>query len=221
MGASPIPGGKVPFIFALLLSGPMPADLAAQQASDAPSASEPTIVGIVAGWAVNDGIWKPEADTETVGGIVLGAFGQAATPLSWFAVRAEILWSQRGLDVVDGAGAPAGSVRADFLGFALHARAFRALGPVRLHLAAGPTVDQTLQRRVDSALTPALNREVGPTFGVHIGAGLGVTVADRYRVELETRWLEGLSDAHAGDFLSARNRSLEFLTRVGIPLSRR
>jgi hypothetical protein len=193
--------------------------LAAQE-SALPSAAEPTIVGVTGGWNVNDGIWKPDAETETVGGVVLGGFVNAATSLSWFAVRAEILWTQRGLDVVDDAGAPAGSVRADYLTFALHARAATNVGPVRFHIAAGPTVDQTLQRRVDAQLGPALNREVGTAFGVHGGVGAGFTVADRYRIELEARWFEGLSDAHAGDFLSVRNRSLELLTRVGIPRPR-
>ena len=195
--------------------------LAAQEGAEQGEANEPTIVGATVGWNVNDGIWKPEAETETVAGIVLGGFVNAATALPWFRVRAEILWTQRGLDIVDGGSVPAGSVRADYLTFAVHARASTSAGPLTMHLAAGPTVDQTLQRRVDSQLGPALNREVGTAFGVHVGAGVGFTVAQRYRIELEARWFEGLSDAHAGDFLSVRNRSLEFLTRVGIPRPRR
>lgn len=195
--------------------------LVAQETGTSGGSAEPTIVGVSGGWNVNDGIWKPDAETEEVGGIVLGGFVNAATSLSWFGVRAEILWTQRGLDVVDDAGSPAGSVRADYLTFALHARAATSIGPVRFHIAAGPTVDQTLQRRVDAQLGPALNREVGTAFGVHGGAGAGFTVAARYRIELEARWFEGLGDAHAGDFLSVRNRSFELLTRVGIPRPRR
>ena len=195
--------------------------LVGQEGAEAAEAREPTIVGATVGWNVNDGIWKPEAEIETVGGIVLGGFVNAATSLPWFRVRAEILWTQRGLDIVDGGSVPAGSVRADYLTFAVHARASTSAGPLTLHVAAGPTVDQTLQRRVDSQLGPVLNREVGTAFGVHAGAGVGFTVVQRYRVEFEARWFEGLSDAHAGDFLSVRNRSLEFLTRVGIPRPRR
>jgi hypothetical protein len=181
---------------------------------------EPTVIGLVAGWNVNDGIWKPEAETEAVGGVVLGGFANAATPVRWFGVRAELLWTQRGLDVVDALGAPAGSVRADYLTLTLHARVWKRIGPVRFHAAAGPTVDQTVQRKTDAVLGPALTRDVGTAFGVSAGGGVGFLVASRYRVELEARWLEGLSDAHSGDFVSARNRSLEFLTRVGIPRPR-
>ena len=204
----------------LVAAGLLSSTLSAQETDVSGRPAEPTIVGVTGGWNVNDGLWKPEAGTETVGGIVLGGFVNAATSLSWFGVRAEILWTQRGLDVVDDAGAPAGSVRADYLTFAIHARAATDVGPVRFHLAAGPTVDQTVQRRVDAQLGPALNREVGTAFGVHAGAGAGFTVAERYRIELEARWFEGLSDAHAGDFLSVRNRSFELLTRVGIPRPR-
>jgi len=88
---------------------------------------------------------------------------------------------------------------------------------VRVHLAAGPTLDQLVQSRVDASLGPILYRDIPTVFGVGLGAGVGGTVAGRYRVELEARFFEGLGDAYSGDFVSVRNRSLEFLTRVGIP----
>ena len=226
-GRSSTPVGLALLALAVtVLAAPGASPLRAQEAPDAgasPSAgtAEPSVVGVVGGWNLNDGIWKPDAGSERVGGIVLGGFVNASTPVGWFAVRAEILWTQRGLDVVDDAGAPAGAVRADYLTLGVHARASRSVGPVRVHVAAGPTVDQTLRRRVDAQLGPALNQEVGTAFGVHAGAGLAFPVAERYRVELEARWFEGLSDAHAGDFLSVRNRSFEIVTRVGVARPRR
>jgi len=179
---------------------------------------EPTIVGIVGGWAINEGLWTPEAEGESVGGVILGGFVNARTPASWFSVRAEVMWVQRGFDVTSVGGDPlTGGVRSDYITFAIHPRASVALGPVRLHLAGGPTLDQLVQSRVDSSLGPILYRDVPTVFGVGLGAGLGGIVASRYRVELEVRFFEGLGDAYSGDFISVRNRSLEFLTRVGIP----
>ncbi len=190
------------------------------QTEEAPAPlDEPTIVGIVGGWAVNEGLWTPEAEGESVGGMILGGFVNARTPASWFSVRAEVMWVQRGFDVTSSVGGDplVGGVRSDYITVAIHPRASLALGPLRLHLAAGPTLDQLVQSRVDSSLAPILFRDIPTVFGVGLGAGVGATVAGRYRVELEARFFEGLGDAYSGDFISVRNRSLEFLTRVGIP----
>ena len=193
--------------------------LEAQADDTAGSTKEPTIVGIVGGWNINDGIWKPGAESESVGGIILGAFVIARTPAPWFAIRAELTWVQRGVDVTGSIGDdPAlGGVRSDYLTVAIHPRASMAVGPLRVHIAAGPTVDQLVRSRIDSSLAPILFRDISTVFGVGLGAGVGGTVADRYRVEVEARVFEGLGDAYSGDFVSVRNRSLEFVTRVGIP----
>jgi hypothetical protein len=54
-----------------------------------------------------------------------------------------------------------------------------------------------------------------------VGAGIGVPVGDRVRPEIEVRMVRGLGDAYSGDFITVRNRSLEVVGRVGLPLPAR
>ena len=55
-----------------------------------------SIVGVVGGWVTNEQVWRSEYDTESVDGLQLGGFLNAATPVSWFRMRAEFMWTQRG-----------------------------------------------------------------------------------------------------------------------------
>jgi hypothetical protein len=196
----------------MLVAGAAPAQ--AQVALD-----EPTIVGVVVGYSNTTGIWKPASDSEKRGGGIVGAFLNAATPIPWFSIRVEGTISQRNSDVTaDSGGAPLrGGLRTDYISFAVHPRIAYGLGPLRVHAAAGPTIDQIIRGRLDPNLRSVLNRESSTVFGVGASAGLGATIAGRYRVELEARVYEGLSDAYSGDFVQMRNRSVEFVTRVGIP----
>lgn len=180
---------------------------------------EPTIVGVVVGYSTTTGVWKPASVSEKKAGGIVGAFINAATPVPWFSIRVEGTISQRNSDVTaDSGGATLrGGLRTDYISFAVHPRVSYALGPVRIHAAAGPTVDQIIRGRLDPNLRSVLNRESSTVFGVGASAGLGATIAGRYRVELEARVYEGLSDAYSGDFVQMRNRSMEFVTRVGIP----
>ncbi len=218
--------GKDPFIRRIL--GALATLLTCLFLVPAPSAAqtlpEPTVFGVVAGYASTAGLWKPDADDRTVGGAVLGGYADARTPLRWLSIRVEVLWSQRGSDVVLPSTGPLplmGGVRADYLTFSVRPRATREVGPARLHVAAGPVFEQLVRERVDATLGPTLNREVATVFGVLAGAGVGTTLGGRWRVELEGRVYEGLSDAFSGDFVSARMRSFEAVARVGIPRPRR
>lgn len=181
--------------------------------------AEPTLVGAVAGVAATTSIWKPAAESEREVGAVLGIFLTAATPVPWFSIRAEGTVTQRNSDVlaVSGDETVRGGVRTDYVTFALHARLSTRVGPVRFHAAAGPVIDQILRSRLDPNLRPVLERESSMVFGAGAAVGLGTTVAGRYRVEAEARLFEGLGDAYSGDFVQMRNRSVEFVTRVGIP----
>jgi hypothetical protein len=56
--------------------------------------------------------------------------------------------------------------------------------------------------------------------GLAVSAGAGLHLPDRFVPELEVRLTEGLSKAHAGSFVTVRNRSVEVLLRVGVPRRR-
>lgn len=181
-----------------------------------------TIAGGVVGYSATTLLWRPAAEVAAVGGIVVGAFADAATLVGWLSVLAEGAYTQRGGDIEsDRQGRDViGSVRADYLSIAVHARAALSVGRARVHLSAGPTVDQLLRRRMDAVTASILQRETPSVFGVSVGVGAGVRVTTRVFAEVEARLFEGLSRAHAGDFLTVRNRSFEVVTRIGVPIRR-
>lgn len=180
-----------------------------------------SIVGVTVGRVVNEHLWQPDTESDRVGGFVLGAFVNAATPAPWFSVHAEAAVTQRGGDV---SGSPSGEpftggIRADYLTVSVHPRASIALGRVALHVKAGPSIDQVLRSRLSTALAPVL-QEASMIFGISAGVGLSATVSGPWVTEVEARVVEGLGDAYSGPFVSARNRSFEFVLRVGRPLRR-
>lgn len=181
--------------------------------------NEGTVIGAVAGVTRTDGLWKPASTSEAIGGGMVGGYVLAATPAPWFSILAEVSFLQRNTNVVGtNQGQPLqGGLRTDYLSILIAPRFTRQVGPVRVHLAAGPTVDQVIRARIDPTLSPVL-REVESVFGASLAVGIGTTLADRYRVDVEARAYEGLGDAHSGDFLQMRNRTYGLTTRVGIPL---
>ncbi|MDA0329419.1 MAG: outer membrane beta-barrel protein [Gemmatimonadetes bacterium] len=181
-----------------------------------------TIIGGVAGYSATSLQWRPAVEGAAVGGIMVGAFAEASTPVGWLSVLAEGAYTRRGGDIerdLEGRDVN-GRVRADYLSIAVHARAAVSIGRARLHMSAGPTVDQLLRRRMDAATAAILPRETPSVFGVSVGLGAGARVTTRVFAEVEARLFEGLSRAHAGDFLTVRNRSFEVVTRIGVPLRR-
>ena len=180
--------------------------------------TDPTRLGVVVGYASNDQIWKPSVPAEGTGGVVLGAFLNAATPVGWLSIYVDGTWVQRGGDVagtVQGQEV-VGGLRADLLSISIRPRANLPLGRARLFLAAGPAIDQSIRVRKDPGLTQVLDNEVASSFGVGVGSGIGVTLDERFALELEARLFEGLGDAASGPFVSVRNRSFEVVGRVGI-----
>ena len=207
------PAGRTIVLGAALALAAAPGGLRAQTSG--------TLVGAVGGWLENRQVWSPSSETERVGGVLLGGFVRAATPADWLAVQAEALWTQRGGDVFDDVDGQLlqGSIRSDYLTISVHPRASTSLGPLRVHLTAGPTIDQPLRSRFDPGLRMILENEAPTVFGVSVGAGLGMIVGGVH-AEVEARVFEGLGDAYSGDFVSVRNRSLEILGRAGVPLRR-
>jgi hypothetical protein len=191
-------------------------------APDARAQNAPSTIGAIAGYNMSSGVWQPESETEAVGGFIVGAFAHAKTPVSWFSVMAEALIVQRGNNLAPGTpGDPIkGAVRSEYATMTVAPRLTLHVGPLQLHVGGGPSVDLLLRSRLDAGLGPVLFRDHGTVFGVTGGVGLGMAVGQRYQVEVEARLYEGLSDAYSGNFVSVRNRSAEFVARVGIPRPR-
>lgn len=179
-----------------------------------------TTVGLVLGGGRTTQIWTPSASSEDVTGIVAGAFADAPTPVSGLSILAEGAYVQRGGDVtLDVAGQPAeGGLRGDYLSLAVHLKLTRSIGPLRAHVALGPTLDQVLRSRLDPVLAQVVDDDKAVVFSATIGGGVGAWVGERLFVGLDARHVEGIGDAHSGNFTRARNRSIEVLLRAGIPL---
>jgi hypothetical protein len=131
-------------------------------------------------------------------------------------------YTQRGGDVaLDVGGQPAaGAIRMGYLTFGLRLIARRAIGPVTGYAAVGPTLDQVLSRRVDPVLAQVFEDETPTVFGVTVGGGVTARLSQGLTAGAELRLTEGLGDAHQGASISVRNRSVEAVLRVGVPLAR-
>jgi len=186
------------------------------------AAQSPTVVGLVGGYNTTKQIWKPVTPVDQVGGLTIGGFAHATTPVGWLSVIAEGAYTQRGGDVIgDGQGqSETGAIRSGYLTVGVHGRASVPVGPVRVHLSAGPTIDQLMRSRLDPSLVGVLENEGSMVFAVTAGFGAGMRIGERVSVELELRVVEALSDAYSGGFRSVKNRSKELVARIGIPLPR-
>ena len=180
-----------------------------------------SVEGVVAGWVTNEQVWRSEYETEAVGGGQLGGFVNAATPLSWFRVRAEFLWTQRGGSVTGQiSGDPlVGETRTDYLTLGVQPRTALRIGQLEVFGVAGPMLEVVLRNRFTSELAVAV-QEVGTAYGVGAGVGVAVPINASLFAEIEARLFEGLGDAYTGNFVSAKNRSFGVVVRIGRPLRR-
>ena len=180
-----------------------------------------SIAGVVAGRVMNEQVWNSEYQTEKVGGVQAGVFLNARTSVPWFEMRAEFMWTQRGGSVVgDLRGSELiGEARTDYLTVAVQPRFAARLGFVEVFTTAGPVIDVVLRNRFSPELGLGL-QEVAQVFGAGVGAGFAATLPSSFHAEIEARVFEGLGDAYSGDFVSAKNRSLGIVLRLGRTLSR-
>jgi len=210
--------GRLGVVVVVTLAAAVPAPWASGATAQAPS----TTVGVVAGYAHNEQIWSRDVETEAVGGLVVGAWANVPTGAGWFSITAEGTYTQRGGDatlddeVVAGAG-DTSPIRADYITISVHPRATARVGPVRIHLTTGPTLDQLVRSRLDPVLVPVLEDGTSTVFSWTAGVGIGGNVTSGVVAEAELRIVEGLGDAYSGPFISLRNRSIELVGRVGIP----
>lgn len=173
------------------------------------------LTGGFAGRTQSEMLWSPPVETSLRSGYLAGAFVDIPTPVSWLRMRAEGGLAQRGGFVsTDTRGNPVdGEVRGDYLSVHIEAKAGVSLGPAHVFTVAGPVIDYLLRNREDPVLAQVLIEERGTVLGVAAGAGLGVRVMRAWVIEVETRWVRGLT-AYSGSGLKVRNRSREWVLRL-------
>ncbi len=178
--------------------------------------SAPVLSGIALGRAESEQLWTPAIETAPRSGFLLGAFIGLPTPVAVLRVHAEAAFVRRGGFVQsDFRGNPLdGQFQSDYLNFALQGRVAGAVGPVRLFAGAGPGVDYLVRSRQDAVTAQAIRDEHAAVFTASAGAGAGARVGG-VEVEVEGRWVAGLTDAWRGSSMTARNRSREWVVRVG------
>lgn len=181
-----------------------------------------TVVGVLAGAVRTTQLWTPSAEGESHDGLIAGAWAEAPTPAAWLTIAVEGAYTQRGGDVeLESGGQPAtGGIRMGYLTIGVRVVARRAVGPVSAWVTLGPTLDQVLSRRIDPVLAQIFEDETPTVFGVTAGGGVAARLSDGLLVGVEVRVTEGLGDAHQGTSISVRNRSVEAVLRVGVPLAR-
>ena len=174
------------------------------------------LTGGFAGRTESEQLWSQPVETSRRPGFLFGAFFDVPTPVTLLRVRAEAGFAQRGGyvssdfrgDAIDG------EVRSDYLSFHLQGKVSGSVGPLHVFAAAGPGFDYLVGSREDPVLDQVLVEQNGTVFKVGAGAGAGVRIGDGWVAEVEGRWVEGLSRAYSGSFLSVRNRSMEWVLRV-------
>lgn len=224
-GASRLAHAAALPLLALTTACPLLALAAATLLAASPSPAEgqgpPSTAGVVVGYSATEQLWEPEAEVERVGGLVVGAYLNAATPREWLTVLAEGTYTQRGGDVIaGGTGGVEGAVRSDYLTASVRPQIRAGAGRLRLHAAAGPAVDILVRSRLAPGFESVLANEGSMVFGLMAGAGVDVGVGGGRVVGVEGRIFEGLSEAYSGDFVSLRNRSWQVVVRFGISLDR-
>jgi len=153
-----------------------------------------SVVGVVGGWVTNEQVWRSEYETEAVGGGQFGGFVNAATPLSWFRVRAEFLWTQRGGSVTGQiSGDPlVGETRTDYLTVGVQPRAALRIGRLEVFGVAGPMLEVVLRNRFTTELAVAV-QEVGTAYGVGRGSASRCPsmrrFLPRWRLDFSRAWV--------------------------------
>ena len=177
--------------------------------------------GVVVGRTTSDQLWTPSVGTASRDGYLAGGFAEVGLSGMSVSVRVEGDYVQRGAIVErDTEGAPvAGEIRTEYLSFALHVKLSKSIGPLSVHIALGPTMDQLLRNRSTPVLEQVLYEKKTTSLGIGLGGGFSLHLFDKLIPEFDIRLTEGLSPAYVGSFTTVRNRSLEFLLRFGVPRS--
>ncbi len=183
-----------------------------------PAAGQSTgrLIGVFGGPADSEQVWNPMVETAERSGFLFGAFVDVPTPLTALRVRADGGFARRGALVLsDTRSNPLdGEVQSEYLTFQLQAKLAASVGPVHVFAVGGPGFDYLVRSREDPLLTQVLVDKHATVFNVVGAAGAGVRLGAALVVEVEGRWVQGLSNAYSGPSAKVRNRSLEWAVRV-------
>jgi hypothetical protein len=166
-------------------------------------------------------LWDDPVSGTPSTGFTIGIGADVPTPITAFSVRAGVSYVQRGSGVWDQELDPEGvakrNVRSHYISVPLEAKVGRSIGPVSLHLVAGPVVDLLLDTQCSQDLCPLLEEERPMLLSAAIGAGLAFPLQERLWAELEIRLTEGLTAAYSTSGTGLRYRSAEAVVRTRFP----
>ncbi len=157
-------------------------------------------------------------DSETRSDVVLGAFVDVATPVSWLHIVLEGSVARRGGDyeVATAGGPTTQSARIDYLSFSLSPTVWHDFGRFALYMSLGFARDQDLQIGSTAELAPLFTEPASGVLALVAAAGVEVSIMRVWSARLEVRELNQVSPAFRPPSGDIRHRSREFVVKVGM-----
>ena len=157
-------------------------------------------------------------DTETRSDVVLGAFVDVATPVSWLHIGVEASFARRGGDyLTTTAGGPTTqSARIDYLSVALLPTVWHDFGRFGLYMSLGFARESNLGIRSTAELAPLFSEPASEVLALVAAAGVEVSIIRAWSARLEVRELSQVSPAFRPTSGEIRHRSREFVIKVGM-----
>jgi len=157
-------------------------------------------------------------DTQARTDVVLGAFVDVATPLSWLHIGLEASIARRGghYETTTAAGPTTQSARIDYLSFALMPAVWHDFGPFALYMSLGFARESDVGIGSTADLVPLFSEPASNVFALAAAAGLEISFMRRWSARLEVRELNQVSPAFRAPSGDIRHRSREFIIKVGM-----
>jgi len=176
-------------------------------------------VGVFFGSTSSEQMWPDPVAADRLRSMALGVYIDVQTPLPFLSIRAEAGYAGRGSvlwdEELDPERSAEAAIRGHYLSFPIHGKVGAGLGPVSGYLFAGPTLDFLLSSDCTELFCQIVQEEKTTVVSVAAGAGVGLELPRGFRLGVEARHTEGLSEAYRGGPGSGRNRTLELLVRLG------
>lgn len=204
---------------ALLAPSPFVSPVFAQEEASSGAVPSRGTLGVFFGSTSSEQSWPDPVAADRLGGLAMGAYIDVQTPLPFLSIRAEAGYAGRGSvlwdEELDPERSAEAAIRGHYLSVPLHGKVGVGIGPVSGYLFAGPTLDFLLSSDCTELFCQIVQEEKTTVVSVGAGAGLGLELPREFRLGLEARYTEGLSEAYRGAPGSGRNRSVEILARFG------
>jgi hypothetical protein len=157
-------------------------------------------------------------DTDTRTDVVLGAFVDVATPVSWLHIMLEASFARLGGDyAVETTGGPTTqSARVDYLSFTLLPTGRMDFGRVGLYGSVGFARESGLDIRSTAELAGLFTDPATQVLALIAAAGVEVSVARGWSARLEVREHNQVSPAFRPTSGEIRHRSREIVFKVGM-----